>query len=118
MSFEEQDRERSRRIESKQDALLRQVAAAEKRLEEGEAKRVQEWEEREGRQMTRWERLEASSDGLLRKIDVMTVEMVAIVRAVGDDMRREFAESRADARASHEAMMRIFDRLPPPDEAG
>jgi hypothetical protein len=118
MSFEPQDRERSRRIEGKQDALLRQVAAAERRWEESEAKRVQEWEEREGRQMTRLERLEASSDGLLRKIDFMTVEMVAIVRAVGDDMRREFAESRADARAGREALLAILDRLPPPREAG
>jgi hypothetical protein len=117
VSFEQRDRERHRRIEKKQDEILRRVVATEKRWEDGEAERVREFEALEGRMMTRAEKLDAAQDGLLRKINVMTLEFIQVMRDARDDMRKEFAESHAEARAGREAMLRILDRLPPPRDA-
>jgi hypothetical protein len=117
VSFEERDRERHRRIEKKQDEFLRRMAAAEKRCEDAEAERVRQFEAAEGRMMTRAEKLDAAQDGLLLKINATTLEFLRVMHDFRDDMKREFAESHAEARAGHEAMLRILDRLPPPRDA-
>ncbi len=125
MAFEEQDRARARRIEGKQDWIGLRVAAAEKRWADGEARRVREFEALEGRAMTRHEKIEASFDGLLRKMDVMTLEHVRILHDLGSDMQAARArqeedsavardEARAEAQAGREALLRMLDRLPPP----
>jgi hypothetical protein len=53
-------------------------------------------------------------------------EFVQAIRAAGDDMSRQFAETRAEsrvkfeeliaeARAQRQATLRMLDRLPPPE---
>jgi len=125
MSFGDQDRERHRRIEGKQDEILRRWTAAEKRCDEDEAERVRAFEALEGRAMTRQEKIDAAHDGLLRKMNVMTLEHLEILNDLRIDMqqwrveqRKEFAkvfdEGRAEAQAGREALLRMLDRLPPP----
>jgi hypothetical protein len=38
---------------------------------------------------------------------------VNVVRSAEEDMKREFAEGRAEARAQTEAILKLLDRLPP-----
>jgi hypothetical protein len=134
MAFAGQDRDRARRIEGKQDEILRRWTAAEKRWEEGEAERVREFEALEGRAMTRQEKIDASFEGLLRKMNVMTLEHLEILNDLRIDMQHsreeadrasarfwkkaeaEYSENRAEAQAGREALLRILDRLPPPKD--
>jgi hypothetical protein len=70
--------------------------------------------------MTAEEKRQHELDYIQRLFATLTDEYVKIIRAVGEDMRRGFAENRAEAeegraqlRANTEAVLRMLDRLPP-----
>jgi hypothetical protein len=65
--------------------------------------------------MTAQEKQEHRSDAFLQLMAAMTEEYVTIARSIGEDMKQGFAESRAESRAQSEALMRMLDRLPPPE---
>lgn len=70
--------------------------------------------------MTAEEKRQHEIDHIQRLFATLTDEYVNIIRTVGEDMQRGFAESRAGAeegraqlRANTEAVLRMLDRLPP-----
>jgi hypothetical protein len=65
--------------------------------------------------MTAEEKRQHDSDESLRLMATMTDEYVRIIRSVGEDLQRGFAEVRADGKAHTDALMRLLDRLPPPE---
>jgi hypothetical protein len=102
-----------RRVEEGRLEIRQRIEQVEQRCQEAEEARRRDWEELKGRVMTAQEKQEHRSDGFLRLLATMTEEYVTIARSIGEDMKREFAESRAESRAQSEALMRMFDRLPP-----
>lgn len=124
MELEEQLRDFDRRVERGRLEIRARIEGVERCCKEAEEARRRDWEELEGRMMTAEEERKHHSDGFLRLMAAMTDEYVTIIRALGDDMKRGFAEGRAEAeegraqlRANTEAVLRILDRLPPA-EAG
>lgn len=113
MELEQWQEDFDRRVEEGRREIRERVARVERRCQEAEEVRRREWEELKGRVMTAQEKQEHRSDGFLRLMTAMTHEYVTIARAIGEDMKREFAESRAESRAQSEALMRMLDRLPP-----
>src|SRR6476469_8518545 len=95
--------------------LLGRMEEAERRWEEGEGARKREWEELEGRAMTAMEEHRHYNDGLLRKMDVMLTVQLNISREISEAIERGRAEAREENRAHTEALMKMLDRLPPPE---
>jgi hypothetical protein len=102
-----------RRVEKGCREFRERIEGVERCCKEAEDARRRDWEKLEGRMMSAEEERKHQSDGFLRLLAAMTDEYVAIARSIGEDMKREFAESRAESRAQSEALMRMFDRLPP-----
>ncbi len=71
----------------------------------------------EGRLLTVEEERKLFYDGLFRKMTVMTSEYIAVLREFGHEMRTELSEQRAQLRANTEAVLKMLDRLPPPEAA-
>jgi hypothetical protein len=113
MELEQWQEDFDRRVEEGRREIRERIERVEQRCQEAEKVRRGEWEALKGRMMTAEEKQERRSDEFLRLMAAMTVEYVAIARSTGEDMKREFAESRAESRAQSEALMRMFDRLPP-----
>jgi hypothetical protein len=63
--------------------------------------------------MTAQEEQERRSDEFLRLMNAVGNEHLKIVAALGDDMKRKFAESHGEKRAQTQALMKMLDRLPP-----
>ena len=114
MEIEQQLREMDERSKRGFAELMGRVEEAERRWEESEQARRREWEELEGRAMTAMEEQRHYNDGLLRKMDVMTVIELNILREISEDLKRGFAEVQSEGRAHREALWRLLDRLPPP----
>lgn len=115
------DTERMRRefeevVARGQAEIRARLEKVERRWEEGEEARRREWEALEGRLMTAYEKNQHHSDGLLRKMTVMTQEYIAILheeRMAIRALQSEAAEGRAQLRANTEAVLKALDRLPP-----
>ncbi|HMI80798.1 MAG TPA: hypothetical protein VK480_03335 [Solirubrobacterales bacterium] len=114
-----------RRVEEGRREIRERIEGVERSCKEAEDARRRDWEELKGRLMTAEEERKHHSDGFLRLMSAMTDEYVTIARSIGEDMKREFAESRAEsrakfeellaeARAQRQATLRMLDRLPPP----
>ena len=95
--------------------LLGRMEEAERRWEESEGARKREWEELEGRAMTAMEEHRHYNDGLLRKMDVMLTVELNILNEISEKLEKGRAEARAENRANIEALMKMLDRLPPPE---
>jgi hypothetical protein len=113
MEIEQQMREMDERLEQRFAEIMERMARAERRWEEDERSRRREWEELEGRAMTAMEEQRHYNDGLLRKMDVMTVIELNILREISEDLKKGFAEVQSEGRAHREALWRLLDRLPP-----
>ena len=95
--------------------LLGRMEEAERRWEESEGARKREWEELEGRAMTAMEEHRHYNDGLLRKMDVMLTVELNILNEISEKLEKGRAEARVENRANIEALMKMLDRLPPPE---
>jgi hypothetical protein len=115
MEIEQQMREMDKRLERRFVEILGRLEMAERRWREDERSRRREWEELEGRAMTAMEEQRHYNDGLLRKMDVMTVIELNILREISEDLKKGFAEVQSEGRAHREALWRLLDRLPPPE---
>ena len=113
MEMEQWQRDFDRRMEEGRGEIHARIESVERCCREAEAARRRDWEELKGRRMTAEEERKHQSDGILRLMSAMTDEYVRIIRALGEDMKQGFAESRAESRAQSEALMRVLDRLPP-----
>lgn len=118
MEIEQQMREMDRRLEQGFAEIMGRMEEAERHWEEDERARKREWEELEGRAMTAMEEHRHFNDGLLRKMDAMTVVQVNIAREISEDLQKGFAEIQSEGRAHREALLRLLDRLPPPGKEG
>jgi hypothetical protein len=118
MEIEQQMREMDRRLEQGFAEIMGRMEEAELHWEEDERARKREWEELEGRAMTTMEEHRHHNDGLLRKMDAMTVVQVNIAREISEDLQKGFAEIQSEGRAHREALLRLLDRLPPPGKEG
>ena len=116
-----------RRLEAGQIELRERIERVERQCREAENARRRDWEELKGHLATEAEKRKFENDSIQRLSAELTVAYVNVVRSVGDDMRREFAEARAEsrakfeellaeARAQRQATLGMLDRLPPPDE--
>ena len=63
--------------------------------------------------MTAEELRQHESDGIQRLLATMTDAHVTVIRSAAADIKREFAEGRAESRAQTEAILKLLDRLPP-----
>jgi len=115
-----------RRLEEGRSELVERIETLQRFLREGGEARRREWEELNGRLMTAEEKRQFENDHIQTLLARMTDEHVKTIRAAGDDMRREFAESRAEsrakfeellaeARAQRQATLKMLDRLSPPE---
>lgn len=75
--------------------------------------------------MTAEEKRQAFDDALFLKVNATNAQFLQVLHEINDslqrgfaEMRAEFAEVRAEQRASREALLRILDRLAPPRDAG
>lgn len=118
MEIEQQMREMDDRLERGFAEILGRMEEAEHRWEEDERARRLEWEELEGRAMTAMEEHRHYNDGLLRKMDAMTVVQLNIGREISEDLKKGFAEIQSEGRAHREALWRLLDRLPRPQSRG
>lgn len=126
MELEEQMRDFDRRVEVGRGELVERIEALQRSLREGGEARRREWEELNGRLMTADEKRQHENDHIQRVLAQMTDEHVKTIRAAAEDMKREFAESRAEsrakfeellaeARAQRQATLKMLDRLSPPE---
>ncbi|HEY5943254.1 MAG TPA: hypothetical protein VIT89_10400 [Solirubrobacterales bacterium] len=115
MEIEQHLRGMDERMERGFSELLGRMEEAERRWEGDERARRREWEELEGRAMTATEKHRHYNDGLLRKIDVMLTVQLNIAREISEDIEKGRAEAEAENRAHTEALMKMLDRLPPPE---
>ncbi len=102
-----------RRLEEGRGAIREQIERVERRCTEAEETRRRDWEELKGHLITEAEKRQYESDSIQRLFAALTVEYVNVVRSAGEDVKREFAEGRAEARAQTEAILKLLDRLPP-----
>jgi len=98
--------------------IMGRMEEAERRWEHDERARKREWEELEGRAMTAMEEHRHYNDGLLRKMDVLTIVQVNIAREIHEEISKGFEEMQAEGRAHREALLRVLDRLPPREDGG
>jgi hypothetical protein len=117
MEMEGKQRDFDRRVEEGCRELRSRFERLERSCREAEDARRREWEAAEGRVMNAAEELQHRHDGFMRLLSTVTDHYVKVIHALGDDMQRGFAESRAENRAQSEALMRMFDRLPPPENS-
>jgi len=120
MKLKREKRDFERRMEEASGEIRERLEGAERCFKEAEEARRRDWEELEGRMMTTAERHQFELDGIRRVSARMTDEYVKVIRALGEDMRRGFAEvearfeaGRGEIRAQAEALMKMLDRLPP-----
>lgn len=113
MELERRMEDFERRLEEGREVLRAQIEQAERRCKEAEAARRRDWEGLKGHLATEAEKRQFESDSIQRLFAALTVEYVNVVRSAGEDMKREFAEGRAEAKAQTEAILRLLDRLPP-----
>jgi hypothetical protein len=118
MEIEQRMREMDKRLERGFTEIMGRMEEAERRWEEDERARKREWEELEGRAMTAMEEHRHYNDGLLRKMDAMTVFQANIIREISEDQQKGFAEIQSEGRANREALLHLLDRLPPPRSEG
>jgi prophage DNA circulation protein len=128
----ENDRDRidfQERVEARQKESLEWILTIVRRCDEEAEARRREWEEAKGREMTRAEKIDAHHDEFLIKMSVTTQAQVDAIKDLGEKWResqieiektrvvseREWEESRAEARAGRDALLRMLDRLPPRD---
>lgn len=123
MELERRQCDFDRRVEEGRRELRSRFDTLERRCKEAEEVRRREWEAAEGRVMTAAEKLQHQHDGFMRMLSTVTDHYVKVIDALGADMREEFAkgrveaeEGRAQLRANTEAVMRMLDRLPPPED--
>ena len=114
MEVERKRCEFDRRVEEGCREIRGRIERVERCCKEAEDARRRDWEELKGRMMTAEEERKHQSDGILRLMSAMTSEYLTIAHTIGEELREGFAESRAEGKAHAEAVMRIFDRLPPP----
>jgi hypothetical protein len=122
MELERGSRDFERRMEKASGETRERLENAERCFKEAEAARQLAWEKFEGRMMTAAKRHQFELDGIRRVSAQMTDEYVKVIRAAGEDMRRNFAkvevkldEGRDENRAQTEALLKMLDRLPPAD---
>ncbi|HEX7279539.1 MAG TPA: hypothetical protein VF255_07955 [Solirubrobacterales bacterium] len=113
MEIERRMEDFERRLEEGRGAIRAQIERAEWRCKEAEEVRRRDWEEVKGHLATEAEKRQFESDSIQRLFAALTDEYVNVVRSAGEDMKREFAEGRAEARAQTEAILRLLDRFPP-----
>jgi|SRR5829696_3839581 len=113
MEIERRMEDFERRLEEGRGAIRAQIERAERRCKEAEEVRRRDWEEVKGRLATEAEKRQFESDSIQRLFATLTDEYVNVVRGAGEDMKREFSEGRAEARAQTEAILKLLDRLPP-----
>jgi hypothetical protein len=113
MEIERRMEDFERRLEENRGAIRAQIERAERRCREAEEVRRRDWEEVKGHLATEAEKRQFESDSIQRLFAALTDEYVNVVRSAGEDMKREFAEGRAEARAQTEAILKLLDRLPP-----
>jgi hypothetical protein len=118
MEIKQRMREMDERLARGFAEIMGRMEEAERRWEEDERARKREWEELEGRAMTAMEEHRHYNDGLLRKMDTMTVFQVNIAREIQEEHKKGFAEMRSEGRAHREALLRLLDRLPPRENEG
>jgi hypothetical protein len=112
MELESRMEDFERRLAEGREVIREQIERAERRCKEDEAARRRDWEELKGHLATEAEKRQFESDSIQRLFAALTVEYVNVVRSAGEDMKREFAEGRAEARAQTEAILKLLDRLP------
>jgi hypothetical protein len=120
MELERGKRDFERRMEEASGEIRERLEGAERSCKEAEEARRLDWEKFEGRVVTAAEKHQFELDGIRRVSAQMTDEYVKVIRAVGEDMRRgfaeleaKFAEGRGETRAQTEALLKMLDRLPP-----
>jgi hypothetical protein len=113
MELERKKCEFERRLEEGCGDLVGRIEELQRILREGGEARRREWEELNCRLMTADEKRKFENDHIQRVLAQMTEAFVKTSHAASEDMKREFAESRAESRAQREALMRMLDRLPP-----
>jgi hypothetical protein len=117
MELERGKRDFEQRMEERSGEICERLERAERCYKEAEQAKRRDWEEFEGRVMTAAERHRFELDGIRRVSAKMTDEYVKVIRAVGEDIRREFAELhreiREENRPHREALLKMLDRLPP-----
>lgn len=101
-----------RRLEAGRKELRERIERVERQCREAEEVRRRDWEELKGHLATEAEKRQFENDSIQRLSAELTVAYVNVVRSVGDDMKREFAEGRAENRAQTEAILKLLDRFP------
>lgn len=107
--------------------LTKRIEELQRCLREGEDSRREEWEKLEGRLMTAEEKRQLENDHIQRVLALMNDAFTESIRAANDDIRRMWAETRAEARekfeellaesrAQRQATLQMLDRLPPAKE--
>jgi hypothetical protein len=115
VEIERRMEEFDRRLEEGRGAIRAQIERAERRCREADAARRRDWEELKGHLATEAEKRQFESDSTQRLLAALTDAHVNVVRSAEEEMKREFAEGRAEARAQTEAILKLLDRLPPSD---
>jgi hypothetical protein len=116
-----------RRLEEGRGDLVERIEELQRILREGGEARRREWEKLNGRLMTAEEKRQFENDHIQRVLAQMTHAHVRTIQAAAEDIKREFAESRAEsrekfdelqaeARAQRQATLRMLDWLPPSEE--
>lgn len=113
MELERRREDFERRLVEGRREIRERIERVERCCRETEAARRRDWEELKGHLATEAEKRQFESDSIQRLFAALTVEYVNVVRSAGEDMRREFAEGRAEAKAQTEAILKLLDRLPP-----
>lgn len=118
-----------RRLEEGRGEVLEKIEVLQRELREGGEARRRAWEELNGRLMTAEEKRQFELDYIQTIYAQMTDAFVGAIHAASEDIRREFAESRAESRAKFEellaesraqrqATLKMMDRLTPPESGG
>jgi uncharacterized membrane-anchored protein YhcB (DUF1043 family) len=115
MEIERRMEDFERRLEERRGEVRAQIERAERRCKEAEEARRRDWEELKGHLATEAEKRQFESDSVQRLLAALTDAHVNVVRSAEEDMKREFAEGRAENRAQTEAILKLLDRLPPSD---
>lgn len=113
MELERGKREFDRRVEAGGREVVERLDAVLKCCRESEETRRRDWEELKGRLMTAEEKHQFDLGNIQRLFATMTAEYVKVIQAMGEDMRRGFAEAREENRPHTEALLKMLDRLPP-----
>lgn len=124
MEMKRKERDFGRRLEEMGDEIYERLERIHQCCKEAEIARKRDWEKLNGRLMTAEEKHQFEMDNIRLLFARMTNEYVKVTRAASEDISREFAEGReearaasdellAEARAQREAFLKMLDRLPP-----